>query len=93
MDVGGYFRSLVDVSRYFRSLADVSGYLKSLIGTSGYLVLMEFGGIVRLVEFSGFLRCGVDISGNLRLSGFFKFWFRVRVVYYRAFLLAMGGGK
>ena len=38
----------------------------------------------------------MDISGNLKLidlSGFFRFWFRVRVVHYRTFLLAMGGGK
>ena len=57
---------------------------------------MEFSGIIRLVESSGFLKCKVDISGNLRLidfSGFPKFWFRVKIVYYRAFLLAMGGGK
>ena len=54
---------------------------------------MEFSGIVRSVEFSGFLKYGVDISGNFRLSGFPKFQFRVRVVYYRAFLLIIGGGK
>ena len=86
MDVGGYFRSLVDITRY----------PKSLIDANGYLILIEFSGIVRLVEFSGFLRCGVDVSGNLRLmdfSGFFKFQFRVRVVYYRAFLLIIEGGK
>ena len=45
------------------------------------------------MEFSGFLKCRVDISGNLTLSRFFKFQFKVRAVYYRAFLLAMGGGK
>ena len=27
------------------------------------------------------------------LSGFFKFWFGVRVVFYRAFLFITGGGK
>ena len=57
---------------------------------------MKFSRIVRLVEFSKFLRYKVDISGNLRLidlSGFLKFWFRVRAVSYRAFLLVMGGGK
>ena len=74
---------MIDVSRYSKSLADVSGYLISV----------KFGGIVRSVKSSGFFRCGVDISGNLRLSGFFKFWFGVRVVYYKAFLLVMGGGK
>ena len=68
---------------------------------------MEFSRILRLVESSGFLRCRVDISRNLRLvdlsrnprlvdlSGFprFYFGFRFRVVYYKAFLLIIGGGK
>ena len=57
---------------------------------------MKFSRIVRLVEFSKFLRYKVDISGNLRLidlSGFLKFWFRVRAVSYKVFLFAMGGGK
>ena len=54
---------------------------------------MEFSGIVKLVKSSGFLRYGVDIGGNLRLSGFLKFWFKVRAVHYRAFLLTTGGGK
>ena len=70
-----------------------SGYFGFLADVGGYLVLVEFGGIVRSVEFSGFLRCGVDIGGNLRLGRFPKFWFRVKAVHYRAFLLAMGGGK
>jgi hypothetical protein len=68
---------------------------------------VEFGGILRLVESSGFLRCRVDISRNLRLvdlsrnlrlvdlSRFprFYFRFRFRAVYYKAFLLIIGGGK
>ena len=54
------------------------------MGTSGYLIL---------VEFSGIFKYGVDIGGNLRLSRFPKFWFKIRVVYYKAFLLAIGGGK
>ena len=48
------------------------------------------------MESGEFLRYGVDINGNLRLmdlSGFFKFRFRVRAVFYKAFLLAMGGSK
>ena len=48
------------------------------------------------MESGGFLKCKVDISGNFRLmdlSRFSKFWFRVRVVSYRAFLLTMGGNK
>ena len=38
----------------------------------------------------------MDIGGNLRLidfSGFPKFRFGVRAVYYRAFLLITGGSK
>ena len=59
---------------------------------------MEFSRILRLVEFSRFLRYRVDISRNLRLvdlSRFprFYFKFRFRAVYYKAFLLAIGGGK
>ena len=57
---------------------------------------MEFGKILRLVESSGFLRRGVDISRNLRLvdlSRFSRFLFRVRVVGYKALLLITGGGK
>ena len=76
----------MDVYRYFRSLADVIRYL----------ILVEFSGIIRLVESGGFLRYRVDISGNLRLidlSGFLKFQFGVRVVSYRVFLLIIGGGK
>jgi hypothetical protein len=52
---------------------DVGGYSRSLADVGGYLVSVEFGGIVRSVKSSGFLRCGVDIGGNLRLSGFLKF--------------------
>ena len=50
---------------------------------------MEFGRILRLVESNRFLRYRVDISRNLR----FYFRFRFRVVYYKAFLLIIGGGK
>ena len=48
------------------------------------------------MESGGFLKYRVDISGNLRLmdlSGFFKFQFRVRAVFYRTFLLTTGGSK
>ena len=86
MDVNGYFRFLADIYRYSRSLADIIGYL----------ILVEFSGIIKLVESSGFLRCRIDINRNLRLmdlSGFPKFQFRVRAVFYRAFLLTIGGGK
>ena len=59
---------------------------------------MEFSRILRLVESGRFLRYRVDISRNLRLvdlSRFprFYFRFRFRTVYYKAFLLIIGGGK
>ena len=58
--------------------------------------MVKFSRIIRLIKSSKFLRCGADINKNLRLidfSRFLKFWFRVKAVYYRAFLFAMGGGK
>ena len=66
----------MDVNRYFRFLADVYRYFKSLVDVVRYLILVEFSGIIRLVESGKFLRYRVDISGNLRLmdlSGFPKF--------------------
>ena len=61
-----------------------------------YSVLMEFGGIFGLVESGGFLRCGVDFNGNLRLvdfNGFLRLLFRVKTIGYKAFLLAMGADR
>ena len=40
---------------------------------------------------SGFFRYRVDISGNL--NRFPRFQFGVKVVYYKAFLLIIKGGK
>ena len=63
---------------------------------SRIFILVEFGRILKLVESGGFLRCGVDIGGNLRLvdlGGFSRFQFGVRAVRRKAFLLATGGGK
>ena len=74
---------------------------------SGIFISVEFSGTLRLVESGRFLRCRVDIgrnlrlvdlSGNLRLvdlSRFprFYFRFRFRAVYYKAFLLIIGGDK
>ena len=57
---------------------------------------MKFSGIIRSVKSGKFLKYKVDINRNLRLmdfSRFFKFWFRVRAVSYKAFLFAIGGGK
>ena len=73
----GYFRSLTDVNGYSGFLADVCGYSRSLADVVGYLILVKFSGNLRLMD----------------LSGFLKFWFRVRVVSYKVFLLAMGGSK
>ena len=69
---------------------------RSLVDISRIFILVEFSRILRLVESSRFLRCRVDISGNLRLvdlGRFFRFWFRVKAVRYKAFLLTIGGGK
>ena len=66
------------------------------MGVNRSFILVEFGKISKLVELSGFFRCGVDINRNLRLidfSKFPKFQFRVRVVYYRAFLLIIRGSE
>ena len=63
---------------------------------SGNLAPMEFGGIFWLVESGGFLRCGVDFNGNLRLvglGGFPRLWFRVRTTCYKVFLFVIGGSK
>jgi hypothetical protein len=66
------------------------------VDISRIFILVEFGRILRLVESGRFLRYRIDISRNLRLvdlSGFPRFQFRVRVVYYKAFLLITGGSK
>jgi hypothetical protein len=66
------------------------------VDISGIFILVEFGRILRLVESSRILRYRVDIGRNLRLvdlSRFPRFWFRVRAVYYKAFLLITGGSK
>ena len=65
---------------------------------SRIFISVEIGRILRLVESSGFLRCRVDISRNLRLVNLsrfprFYFRFRFRAVYYKVFLLITGGGK
>ena len=57
---------------------------------------MKFSRIIRLVESGGFLKCKIDISRNFRLidlNRFLKFQFRVKVVSYKVFLFAIGGGK
>jgi hypothetical protein len=49
---------------------------RSLVDISRIFILVEFSGILGLVESSRFLRCRVDISRNLRLvnlSGFPRF--------------------
>ena len=78
-----------------------------MVDIGGIFILVEFSRILGLVESGGFLRCIVDISGNLRLvdlsgnlrlvdlSRFprFYFRFRFRAVHYKVFLLITGGGK
>ena len=69
---------------------------KFLIDISESLILIKFSKIFRLVKSSKFLRRGVDINKNFRLidfSRFSKFQFKIKVVYYRAFLLIIKGGK
>ena len=76
----------MDIGGYFRFLIGVCRYSRSLADIIRYFILVEFSGILRLV----------DIGGNLRLmdlSGFLKFQFRVRVVYYRTFLLTVESSK
>jgi hypothetical protein len=46
------------------------------VDISRIFILVEFGGILRLVESGRFLRCRIDIGGNLRLvdlGGFPRF--------------------
>ena len=60
------------------------------------LILVKFSSIPKLIESSKFLKYKVDTSKNLRLvdpSGFTRFWCKVRVIHYKAFLLAIGGSK
>ena len=72
---------------------DVGGYFRSLTDVSGYLISVKFSGIVKLIKFSGFLKYKIDINRNIRLNKFSKFQFRVKVVHYKAFLLATRGSK
>ena len=63
---------------------------------SGIFTLIEFSGIPKLVKSSRFFGYKVDINRNLKLidfSGFSRFRFGVRIVYYKIFLLAIRGGK
>jgi hypothetical protein len=57
------------------------------VDISRIFILVEFGRILRLVESGGFLRYRVD---NNRFP---RFRFRVRAVYYKAFLLITRGSK
>jgi hypothetical protein len=87
----------VEFSRILR-LVESGRFLRCRVDISRIFILVEFGRIPRLVESGGFLRYRIEISRNLRLvdlSGFprFYFRFRFRVVYYKAFLLIIEGGK
>ena len=50
-----------------------SGNSRSLVDISRIFILVEFGGILRLVESSRFLRCRIEISRNLRLVDLGRF--------------------
>ena len=82
---------LLEFNKYFKFLLNINRYSKSLTDASGYLILVEFSGIFRLVESSKFFRCKVDINKNF--SKFLRFWFKVKVVYYKVFLFIIEGGK
>ena len=48
------------------------------------------------MESNKFLKYRVNINKKFKLidfSGFFGFWFKVKVVYYKVFLLIIKGGK
>jgi len=81
---------LANISKYSRSLVDVGGYFKFLTDINGNLILVEFGGILRLVKSSGFLGHVADISENL--SGFLRLWFRFKTMGYGTFLFTIQGG-
>ena len=75
---------------------EFSEVFRSLININANLILVEFSGFSKLVKFSIFLRCGVDTSGNPRLinfSGFFRFQFKAKIVYYRASSYTVRGSK
>jgi len=76
-DINRYFKSIADICRYFRSIVDICRYFGSVADISRYSVLVEFGGNLRLVDPSGFLR----------------FLFRIGIVGYKTFLLATRGSK
>ena len=85
---------LVESSRFFGY--GFSGSFKFLTVINRILVLVEFGGIPGLIKSNGFFRYGVDFNRNLRLIGlsrFFRFWFKVKAIYYKTFLFTTGGGK
>ena len=74
MGFSGYIKSLTDINGYSRFLADIYRYFKSLVDIVGYLILVKFSGIIMLVESGGFFRYKVDISRNLRLMDFSRFF-------------------
>ena len=77
MEFGRILR-LVESSRFLRYRVDISRNLR----------LVDLGRNLRLVDLSRNLRL-VDLGRFPR----FHFGFRFRAVYYKVFLLIMGGGK
>ena len=77
---------------------ELGEFFRYKVNISGNFTLIKFDGISKLVKSNKFLRHRVDINGNLKLIDFsrflrFYFGFRFRAVYYKAFLLIIGGGK
>ena len=62
----------MDISRNL-ILVEIGRIFRSLVDVGGNLTFIEFSGILRLVESGRFLRRGVDISRNLRLVDLSKF--------------------
>ena len=73
---------LLGFSRYFKSLIDTSRFFRFLIDICGYFrFLADVIKYLILVKFSK------------NLNRFLKFWFRIKIVYYRVFLFIIKGSK
>ena len=68
-------------------MIDVSGYSKSLADVGGYLISVEFSGIIKSVESSGFLKYGVDINKALVLKKHTNPAAKVLLKYYKYLII------
>jgi len=64
----------MEFSGVFGSLVYVGRILRRRVGIGGNLTLVEFSGIPRLVESSGFFRYGVDSYRNFKLVDYGRFF-------------------